>query len=164
MALTAGHKVRPHRRVEIRHFPEDASQVFKSGEVLILGGAGLENKVKRAANEPTSNIVGIAAEDASGTTGNKVAVYLAKPEAEFTGYIDGTDAVDFSDIGAPRAIELDDTNDIWTVETDQAGADSIVPVGYLDVTTKNPLTAEGGTEALVIFRFIRAATVWGVDA
>lgn len=164
MAITAESKIRPYRFCEIRHFPEDAGQTFKRGEVLIQGGAGLENKVKVAGNNPTSAIVGIAAENASGTTGNKVAVYLAKPDAEFVGYIDGTDAVDFSDIGSPRALEDQSTEEVWTVETDDAGNDSVVPTQYLDATTRTPLTAEGGTEALVVFRFIRAATIWGADA
>lgn len=164
MAITSESKIRPFRNVEIRHFPEDAAQSFKRGEVLIKGGAGVENKVKVAADAPTAAIVGIAAEDASGTTGNKVAVYLAKPEAEFLGYIDGTDAVDFTDIGVPKALEDQTAEEVWTVETDNDAADSVVPIEYRDVTTKQVLTAEGGTEALVVFRFIRAATIFGVDA
>lgn len=163
MAITAESKIRPFKFCEIRHFPEDAAQTFKRGEVLIKGGAGVENKVKVAADAPVAAIVGIAAEDASGTTGNKVAVYCAKPGAEFIGYIDGTDAVDFSDIGAARALEDQTTEEVWTVETDNAAEDSVVVLEYRDVTTKQVLTAEGGTEALVVFRFIRAATIWGDD-
>jgi hypothetical protein len=163
MAITAESKIRPWKNVEIRHYPEDASQTFKRGEVLILGGAGVENKVKVAASNPTAAIVGIAAENASGVTGNKVAVYLAKPESVFVGYIDGTDAVDFTDIGAARALEDNATEEVWTIETDDAGNDSVVVLAYRDVTTKQVLTAEGGTEALVEFRFIRAATLFGDD-
>lgn len=164
MALSAGNIIRPYRHVEIRHFPEAAAQSFKKGEVLIKGGAGVENSVQVASDAPTSGIVGIAAEDASGTTGNKVAVYCAKPDAEFVSFIDGTDAVDFTDIGVPKALEDQTSLEIWTVETDNDAADAVVPIQYLDATTRTPLTAEGGTEALIVFRFIRAATIWGVDA
>lgn len=164
MALTAGHKIRPWKNCEIKHYPEDASQTFKSGEVIILGGAGVENKIKVAASNPTAAVVGIAAADASGVTGAKCPVYLAKPDAEFMGYIDGTDAVDFSDIGAARALEDNATPEVWSVETDDAGNDSVVVLEYRDPITNNVLTAEGGTDHVkVIFRFIRAATLWGDD-
>jgi hypothetical protein len=164
MAITSKSIIRPYRHVEIRHFPEAASQAFKKGEVLIKAGAGVENRVTVAADAPTAGIVGIAAEDASGVTGNKVAVYCARPNAEFIGYIDGTDAVDFTDIGVPKALEDQVASEVWTVETDNDAADAVVPIQYLDAVTRTPLTAEGGTEALVLFRFIRAATIWGVDA
>lgn len=147
----------------MRHYPEGASQAFKTGEVLIQGAAGVENTVVRAADAPVAAIVGIALADASGTTGTSIPVAIAKPTAEFVGYIDGTDPVDFTDLGAPRAIELDDTNDIWTIETDNASEDAIVPLRYLNVTTRTPLTSEGGTEALVVFRFMGSVTVWGED-
>jgi hypothetical protein len=81
---------------KVKHFPEDASQTFKRGYPVIIGGAGVENKIKVASNDPTAAIVGIAAADASGTTGAMCPVWLAKPEYQFVGRTLAGVAVDFT--------------------------------------------------------------------
>ena len=159
--VSSGDYIRPFRNCTLRHFPEDATQTFVKGDPLIQGAAGVEHKVKIAGDNPTSAIVGIAAEDATGTTGNKVAVWLAEPHAEFIGRGDATDTVDFTDIGAKRPLEIDATNDIWRVETDDAGNDCVVVLQFRDPVTREVLTAEGGTDPLIVFRFVEAATVYG---
>lgn len=163
-SVSSGDYMRPWRNCDIKHFPEDASQTFKKGEVLIQGGAGLENKVKIASDNPTSAIVGVAAEDASGVTGQKVAVYVARGDAEFIVRTISTDAVDFSDIGTARAIEKDATNVIWVADTSDAGNDSIVIQEYRDPSTREVQTTEGDSSVWAVVRFVPGATVWGPGA
>lgn len=158
--VSAGSYCRPWKNVRVQHYPEDASQTFKRGEVLIKGGAGLENKVKIAANDPVAAIVGIAAADASGVTGAMVPVWLATDTAEFIAHTISTSAVDFTDIGTGRAIEKDGTNVIWVIDTADAGADGVVVLGYVNPITKTVQTVEGDTSALCVFRFNPGATIW----
>lgn len=160
--VSTGDHIRPYRKFEIRHFPEDASQTFGIGAVLIQGGAGVEQKVKIASSNPTAAIVGIALEAASGTTGNLIPVAIAKADAEFYGRGLADDAVDFSDVGAARALETDATTG-WRVETDDAGNDAVVVLQFLNPNTMQPLTAEGDFNAGIVFRFVKAATLWGDD-
>lgn len=158
---SSGDYIRPWRNVRVQHFPEDASQSFKRGEPLILGGAGVENKVKVASDNPTSAIVGIAAEDASGTTGNKVAVWVAHPEAEFIAKAVEGDAADFTDLNKAKAIQKDTTNVIWEVDTTDDGNDSVVPLDLLNLNKKQVVEADADTNYWVVFRFANAATIWG---
>jgi hypothetical protein len=157
----SGDYVRPFRNVRVQHYPEAASQTFKRGEVLILGGAGVENQVRIASDNPTAAIVGIAAADATGVTGTKVPVWLAHPLAEFRAKAIAGDAADFTDLNAARAIQKDATNVIWEVDTTDAGNDSVVPLDLLDNNLKQVVEANADTNYWVVFRFADAATIWG---
>ena len=156
----SGDYARPYKNVRVQHFPEDASQTFKRGEVVIAGGAGLENKVKIAADNPTAAILGIAAADASGVTGAMVPVWLATNDAEFIIRTIDADTVDFTDIGALRAVQKDATNVIWVVDTADAGNDSVLVLQYLNPTTRNVQTVEGDTSVWAVVKFTPAATIW----
>ena len=158
----SGDYIRPWRNVEVKHYPETASSTFKRGEVLVLGGAGVENRVALSADNPTANIVGIAAADASGVTGAMVPVWLAKPNAEFIAKAIAGDAVDFTDLNAARAIQKDGTNVIWEVDTTDAGNDSVVVLDEIRPTDRRQcVEADADTNQYVIFRFINLATIWG---
>jgi hypothetical protein len=158
---SAGNIMRPWGKCEVRHYPEDASQTFKAGYPVILGGAGLENKVKVAADNPTAAIVGVAAGDASGTTGALVPVYLAKPEFKFIVTTVAGDPVDFTDIGSCRALQAHASLTIWVVDTTDAGNDSVVVEGYLNPTTMIRQTVEGDSEVYAIVHFDPKATIFG---
>lgn len=158
---SAGNVMRPWGKCEVRHYPEDAAQTFKRGYPLILGGAGLENKVKVASDNPTAAIVGVAAEDATGVTGNMVAVYLAKPETKFIVTTVAADAVDFTDIGACRALQAHASLAIWVVDTTDAGNDSVVIESYLNPITMTRQQTEGDSEVYAIVHFDPKATVFG---
>lgn len=160
-SVGSGDYARPWRNVEIKHFREAASQSFKKGEVVINGGAGVEDEVKVASDNPTAAILGIAAEDASGTQGTKIAVYLARPSAEFLMRTIDADAVDFSDIGTARAVQKDTTNVIWVVDTADAGNDSVVIQEYRNPTTREVQDVEGDTSVWAVVRFAPNATIWG---
>jgi hypothetical protein len=159
--VSSGDFIRPWRNCTLRHFPEAASQTFKKGDPLIQDSASTENRVKIAGDNPTSVIVGIAAEDATGVTGNKVGVFLAEPHAEFVARGDATTGCNFTQLFTAVALEIDATNAIWRAETDDAGNDSIIVLEFRDPVTREVLTTEGGTDPLVVFRFKEAATVYG---
>lgn len=160
--VSAGDHIRPFGPCRIQHFPEDSGQTFGIGDVLIQGGAGVEQKVKIATSNPTAGIVGIAAGAASGVAGTLIPVWLAEPDCRFIGRGLSDDALDFSDVGAARALETDSTTK-WRIETDDAGNDCVVVLQFLDPTSLQPMTAEGDFIAAIVFRFIRAATLWGDD-
>lgn len=71
--VSGGDFVRPYLQaagtVRVRVFPEFASQTFLPGEPLILGGTGSHKntQVKVAANDPTTQVVGIAVHGATGS-------------------------------------------------------------------------------------------------
>jgi hypothetical protein len=157
----SGDGFRPWGRSKVQHFPEAASQTFKRGYPVILDAASTEGRVRVASNDPTAAIVGVAAADASGTTGAMVPVWLAKPELQFIGRTIASDPIDFTDIGSARAIEAHASLAIWVVDTTDAGADSVVIEHYINPDTKAYLTAEGDSEGEVVFHFDPKATIFG---
>lgn len=163
-AVSAGDIMRPLRsdpRV-VRWFPEDAAQSFLIGDLLIQGGAGLENKVKISGANPTAAIVGVAAANATGTTGHMVPVYCALPQVEFVARAIAGDGLDYSDLGTARAIDKHATyTHVWTIHTDDAGNDAAIVRGYRSPDGR--ALAEGDFEMEVIFTFKEAATIWGSE-
>ena len=102
---------------QVMMFPEAASQAFKTGEFVYLVGG----KVTEVGSDPTV-ILGMAAQDASGTTDTSIAVYIANEDTIFelnkvsnqggagTG---GTAAVTaVTDVGLTANIYRDTTNNI----------------------------------------------------
>lgn len=156
-----GDGIRPYGRCKLKHFPEDASQTFKRGFPVILGGAGLENKIKVAAADPVAAIVGIAAADASGVTGAMCPVWLAQPELKFQGRTLASVAVDFTAIGSAVALEAHATLNIWVVDIGDAGHDSVVVEFFQNPNTNALQTVEGDFEVNVIFHFDPKACVLG---
>jgi hypothetical protein len=162
-AVSAGDIMRPLEGHRIKHFPEDASQTFQIGDLLIQGGAGLENKVKVASDNATAAIVGVAMEAATGVTGNKVAVACAEPQVLFVARAVASDACDFTDIGTARALQVHGTyTHLWVVDTTDAGNDSAIVKYYRPPYGTTPV-AEGDFEMEVVFTFKEAATIWGSE-
>lgn len=102
---------------QVMMYPEAASQSFKKGELVYLVGG----KVTEVGDDPTI-ILGMAAQDASGTTDTSIAVYLANEDTIFefnkvsnaggsgTGGTAAATAV--SDVGKTFNIYRDTTNNI----------------------------------------------------
>ena len=146
----------------IKWFPEDAAQTFEIGDLLIQGGAGLENKVKVASDNPTAAIVGVAAGAASGTTNNLVPVWCALPHVKFIARAVAADGLDYTDIGTARALQAHATHThLWVVDTTDAANDSAIVRGYRSPDGR--ALAEGDFEMEVIFDFKLAATIWGSE-
>lgn len=162
----SGDYIVPWRNTTIKRFPVSISQTVLVGSVLQKAGAGLENRVILSTDTVTSGIVGIALE-AITTTGthnaatDHVLVALATPEAEFAGRTVADDAVDFTDIGVRVSLEIDATNSITRVETDDVTNETVRVLQYLDPVTRNVQATEGDVNALCIFKFIPGATIWG---
>lgn len=156
-----GDGIKPYGRCQLKHFPEDASQSFKRGYPVIMGGAGVENKIKVASNDPTAAIVGIAAADASGTTGAMCPVWLAKPECRFVGRTLASVAVDFTARGSCVALEAHASLNIWVVDIGDAGHDSVVVEDFYNPNTNALQTTEGDFEVNVVFHFDPKATIYG---
>jgi hypothetical protein len=158
--------IKPHRNVTFKCFPVSISQTVLVGSVVKVAGAGLENRVILSTDTTTSGIVGVAME-AITTSGTHVAatdhvlVALATPEAEFEGRTVADDAVDFTDIGVRVSLEIDATNSITRVETDDTTNETVRVLEYLDPVTRNRQATEGDVNALCIFKFIPGATIFG---
>src|SRR5262245_16209486 len=88
--------LRPYRRSQVRSFPEAASQSFKLGELLVLQTSSDKgNQVKISGADPSSDtVVGIAAQDASGTENTPVSVWIADEESEFVAHVENAMALD----------------------------------------------------------------------
>lgn len=157
----AGDFLRPYGRCKVKHYPEAASQTFKRGYPIILDAASNENRIRVASNDPTAALVGIAAADASGTTGAMCPVWLAKPEYQFVGRTIAGTAVDFTSIGVAKALEAHASLAIWVVDTSDSGNDSVVVEHFINPDTQAYQTAEGDSEANVVFHFDPKATIFG---
>lgn len=161
----SGDYIRPYRNVRIQHFPVAVSQTIRRGDAVKKAGAGLENRIKIGVVSETSGYVGIAAADITTTATHnavtdRIPVWLATPEAEFIGRSVVDDAVDFTDIGVNVALDIDATNNIWVVETDDVTAEIVQVLQFLDPVTKNVQATEGDTSALVVFKFIPGASIY----
>jgi hypothetical protein len=165
-AVGTGDYILPFRNIRLKEYPVAVSQTILKGSVLQKAGATLENRVILSTDSITSGIVGIAME-AITTTGthnpatDKVLVALATPDAEFIGRTVADDAVDFTDLGVNVSLEIDATNLITRVETDDVTNETVKVLEYLNPFTREPLTAEGDVNALAVFKFIPGATIHG---
>lgn len=72
---------------KIIHLPEDASQSFKKGQIIKVA-----SDVLTATTDAADVQLVIAAEDATGTTGNLTAVYKVLPQTEIEANLSGTAA------------------------------------------------------------------------
>lgn len=162
-----GDYIQPWRNVTFREYPVHTSQTVLVGSVLQKAGAGFENRVILSTDTVTSGIVGVAVE-AITTTGthnaktDKVLVACATADAEFIGRTVADDPVDFTDIGVRVSLEIDATNSITRVETDDTTNETVQVCAYLDPVTRNTQATEGDTSALCVFKFLPGATIWGV--
>ncbi len=165
-SVGSGDYVRPWRNVRIKHFPVTVSQTIVRGAAVKLAGAGLENRIKIGVVTETSGYVGFAAESITTTSTHNpvtdtIAVWLGTEDAEFIGRTVSDDAVDFTDIGVGVALDIDATNGIWVVETDDVTAEVVRVLEYLDPVTRNRQATEGDTSALCVFKFLPGATIHG---
>jgi len=161
----------------IRYFQEStcvSTAVIKLGDivsndtVVSTGGFRLKRAPFDGGNGAnllnTTNVVGIAAE-ASGSDGSTagltggnlnqagnrmIGVFVAEPDAEYLGYLIGTDNASGSSlIGALKAVRYDSTNHIYGIDSTNSTA-ALASVVITDV----PLETVGDTNGPVIFKFL----------
>ncbi len=131
--------------VAVGHGPEDASQTWEPGSVLIADVA--TGEILEASTEPVDLILGIAMADASTTTGNDVMYWKAVPGVRFFGSMGtGLTAGDLvaADLFAEYPLRLD-TNE-WFIDTTDNTNPCVRIVELVD--------AVGTTNATVIFEFL----------
>jgi hypothetical protein len=114
----SGDFIRPLRNVRTRQFLEGASQSFKKGAPLTMSGvSGYEGThVVALAGDTITFVIGFAAEDATGTTGSPITVWLADENGEFRGVVQNTGTLDGPNVGAEYGLVADGTNVIWRVD------------------------------------------------
>jgi hypothetical protein len=162
----SGDYMRPWRNCRIQHFPVHVSQTLKRGYVVQLAGAGYENRIIASTDTVTTKIVGVVAADITTTathvaSTDKVPVWLATEDAEFIARTVADDAVDFSDIGVNVSLEIDVTNSIVRVETDDTTYETVKVLQFIDPVTKTKQATEGDTSVWAVVKFIPGAAVWG---
>ena len=121
----------------IKEFPEEASQSFAKGDLVILDSTG---EVEIATNG--ADVYGVAAEDASTTTGTMIKVHVVTPTQVWSIESAGTPAA--SHVGLPFDVE-NFTTGLTTVDLSSAGTDLVIQ--SLDPRD----TAASGTRVLVSF-------------
>ena len=145
----AGDIMRPYRFPRVEHFPEGASQSFKIGyPVKLTTTTDKGHQIVVSGSDPTANVVGVAAEAASGTEGTMIAVWVADEQAEFIGRVQDTGVLDNDDVGVSYGIVADATNSIYRVDRSETTTTVVKVVKLLD--------SHGDTNGRVVFKFLNA--------
>lgn len=141
--------------LEIRRFPEAASQSFKKGEFVYLASG----KLTVCGADPAT-ILGIAMEDATGTTDTKLAVAIANKDTVFEGNV--YHATPASAITAITTIGTDygivNANNKWYIDL---ANETNVRVLIRDLSKKD---AVGDTYGRVLFQVIQDYCQLDTDA
>lgn len=152
MATISKAAMRPYRAGQrlVRGFKEAASETFKYGDVLqpVTTGA---NRVGIADTDETT-ILGVAAEDASGTTDTDISVWLAKSQDEWIGNLDGTLAA--ANLGTDYGIKKDSAG-VWTVDDADTTNTRVRVVKLYD--------AVGDVNGRVIFKWLDTVIIHGTE-
>lgn len=145
----AGDFMRPHRGpVRIKNFPEGASQTFKKGYPVIFSAvANFENDIIVWTADLTTGILGVACENASGTRGTNISVWMAEPSVEFKARVQDTGVIDALDVTKTRGLVIDTTNTICRVDLSETVA------VIATITEIVAPTLDGDTNAIVAFTF-----------
>lgn len=146
----SGDYIRPYRCVRTEHWPEGASQTFRVGDPVILSTVSdYGNHIVIAGTDAVADIVGFAAEAATGVTGTKLAVWVADESGEFVGRVQDTGALDNDQIGEDYGMVADGTNHIWRVDLSDTTNVSVQMIKFLDT--------HGDTNGRVVFKVLNAA-------
>jgi len=116
---------------------EGASETFGAGAVLVEDAAQLDE----AAADPTSGIVGIAAQAATGTTGSSIAYYPALEGVVWEGNLSTGGAspptaytLTAGDFLTRYALQVDTSQnpDVWYIDQADTGNVSVTIIGFRD--------------------------------
>jgi hypothetical protein len=130
------------------YFPEAATQTFKRGEVVYLVGG----KVTEIAGDSPGQILGVSADDASGTTNTSTGVWIANDdtifEANYSNDSQSGAATNVNIVGLRKILDRDTTNS--RVYVSNSGTTPRVTI--LDLSEKDEAGDTGGR---VLFQFLR---------
>jgi hypothetical protein len=110
------------------HFPEAANQSFKRGELVYLDNNG---QVAVCSSDP-SEILGIAAQDATGTQGSDIMVHVLYPDTEVKAVFSTTPAQ--TDVGQKYGVAV--SSNSWTVDKTETAKPRVRVKEVLDTTDK----------------------------
>lgn len=161
-SVSSGDYIRPYKcRPRIQHFPMAATQTFVKGEPLIMDAASTENRVKVAANQPTTLLVGFAAAAAAdclnsdGTTaGALVPVWCCEANMQFKAVGKAAQALDYTDLSVGLALLKDATNVIWYIDNTDTTHDAVVPLTIIAPAV------QGDFQGYYSFKIAAAASLW----
>lgn len=120
--VSSGDAIRPIQGGVLKTFREGASQSFLAGAPLILDTTtDLGDRVVTSGADPAA-IVGIAAEDATGTTNAKIQVWVPREDTEFLVTVENAETLDNDAVGDSFGIVYDSTYTIWRLDQDETSA------------------------------------------
>lgn len=139
----------------VRKFPEAASQTFKAGQILVWDTS---DEAVKLATVTTVAAIGIALEDASGTTGNEVHVQLIRRGDIYSVSVCNDGATDDSDTafigiayGWKASTQTGETAKIC-LDTNNTTND------WLTVLDLDPRDPDGTTDGRVLVEFLATVT------
>jgi hypothetical protein len=147
IVVTNRNYARPIRFSRLAYYPEAAGQSFKVGALVGIA-AGV---VAAGVTDPVAGtIVGLAAEAATGVTGNQVGVWVADQNTEFIANLQDTGAIAAADLGALYGLVVDAAKgNILRVDKSDTTNTRVVVTRLVD--------AVGDINGRVEFRFLAAA-------
>lgn len=147
LLVTAKNIARPVRFSRLAYYGEAAGQSFKLG-ALVSVAAGL---VAAGVTDPAAGVViGLAAENATGVTGNQVGVWVADQNTEFIANVQDTGVLAQADVGALYGVVVDAAKgNILRVDKSDTTNTRVVVTRLVD--------AVGDVNGRVEFRFLSAA-------
>jgi hypothetical protein len=147
LLVTAKNIARPVRFSRLAYYGEAAGQSFKLGALVGIA-AGV---VSAGVSDPAAGtIVGLAAENATGVTGNQVGVWVADQNTEFIANVQDTGALAAADVGALYGVVVDAAKgNILRVDKSDTTNTRVVVTRLVD--------AVGDVNGRVEFRFLSAA-------
>ncbi len=117
---------------------EGSSQSFKKGALLTTSSGKIVTAA--VASSKVSNVIGVAAHDASGTASTPVLFYPVKSDMEFTAVVNGStgSAANYtlkqSDVGVAYGMRVDTSTKAWYIDktVTTAANTNVVVVRLLD--------------------------------
>lgn len=145
--VTSRSYARPIRFSRLAYFPEAAGQSFKVGQLV---GIAAGQAVAGATDPTAGTLLGLAAEAATGVTGNMVGIWMADQNAEFIAHLQDTGAIAAADLGTLYGVVVDAAKgNILRVDKSDTTNTRVVVTRLVD--------AVGDVNGRVEFRFLSAA-------
>ena len=153
----------PYGHFPVRNYPEAAASTFHAGNLVTPSTVGSTASHKVALmSSLSSDILGVAASAASGTDGDLVPVYEARPEIEFKGWI--KEVIASSLVWNDRSVAYDSTQGIHYLAVNATADEQRVVITEVGPSAGGPeqqLAGIGDTNGYVAFRVIPDFSIYG---
>lgn len=160
LTIGPGNGMKPFRSDQtftVRHYPESTSQTFLVGDIVQRSTvSGHENSVQEAVTSPTTGVVGLAADAATGTADSDIGVWEARGDREFIGVLANGIALARTHQDLQCGVTYDGTNKIWRINSADT-SNKVVEI--TDISLDAEPNGIGTVNAHVAFKFLVSATV-----